>query len=340
MRVTRRLAREEDAAVAVIVAIALVVIFGMLALTLDLGRAVAVKRDLVNAADAAALAGAQQCALGNGIAAAEAAARQTATLNGAGPTVRFDADPECADPETPGAKTVRVTYSKVVDYYIAPVLGFDSITVEASATAIWGPAGSARPVPFVAEEGIFQGPCDIPRVARGTLCPLWFDNDDFEGSTFGVLNLNMWDVDPGANCASKDIGDNQHYAYVGGYPYDDLSPLNYTDPTWVCAGDGNYQPVFLDAGLANNVDGILSFPVTDGCIRQGGKCDKFNVVGFARLQLVGVWKTNEAPAECGEPPSNSSSHCILTRWVGGGFGQESSVIGGVDFGLREIRLVE
>ena len=58
MRVRQRL-REERGAVAVIVGLALVVLLGMAALTVDLGRAVAVKRDMVNGADAAALGAAQ-----------------------------------------------------------------------------------------------------------------------------------------------------------------------------------------------------------------------------------------------------------------------------------------
>ena len=67
MRVTgpRRLHREESGAVLMIVAIAMLVLVGMLVLTVDLGRMVAVKREMVAGADAAVLAAAQQCALGN-----------------------------------------------------------------------------------------------------------------------------------------------------------------------------------------------------------------------------------------------------------------------------------
>lgn len=339
MRMTQRIRNDEGGAVLVIVALGLVVILGMLALTLDLGRAVTVKRDMVNAADAAALAGAQQCAMGAGTGAAEAAALETAMLNGAESTVLFDADAECDDPVALGPKTVAVKYSKDMDYYVAPILGFDGVTITAEATAIWGPAGRTRPVPFVAEQGAFQGPCNIPNVPEGTLCPLWFDNNDFEASTFGTLNLKMWDVDENANCANKELNANTHYASVGGYDGQiPLHSLNYPDPTWVCAGTGNAQKIF-DALWAQAGE-ILAFPVTAGCVRQGGHCEVFNVVGFARLKFNGVFKRQDAPPECGVRPTNASTHCMLTEWVGGGFGNDSGVIGGLDFGLRAIRLVK
>jgi len=340
MRVTPRLRRDEGGAVLVIVALSLVVLLGMLALVVDLGRAVAIRRAMVNASDSAALAAAQKCAQGLGSGQAQAAATVTAKMNdGSAILVSFDPGPECDSLQALGLKLVTVRYTTTVDYFVAPILGIDSQAVTTQATAQWGPVASARPVPFVAQQGAFQGPCEIPNVAPGVKCPLWFDNDDFGSSTFGTLNLNMWDVPLGTNCSNKEEGANTHYADVGGYDGQvPLHPVNYPAPTWVCAGTGDAQGIFLVLN-EHQIGKILAFPVTDGCTRQGGHCDLFNVVGFARLQFDGVFKKNEAPPECGTPPSNASSHCMLTTWVGGGFG-DGGVIGGLDYGLRTIRLVK
>jgi len=180
MRMTRRPERDdnEGGAVLVIVALGLVVILGMLALTLDLGRAVAVKRDMVNAADAAALAGAQECALGHGSAEAQAAATHTAGLNGAEDMVAFDASEECDTLEDASPKLVSVTFGKEMDYYVAPILGFDSVTVNASATALWGAATRSAPIPLRVDLNALLN-CGVdPDSNEQVTCYLAFANND------------------------------------------------------------------------------------------------------------------------------------------------------------------
>jgi hypothetical protein len=191
----------------------------------------------------------------------------------------------------------------------------------------------------VAAEGIFQSGCPIgPDLPRGTACYLWFDNDDFEGSTFGTLNLNAWDVGPDEQCASKEMGANEHYAAVGGYDGPELPPID-EDGVWVCAATGNAQPMFF--ALEEAVGKIIALPVTElPCIRQGSACEVFKVVDFARMLLTGVYKQNEAPAECGTPPENASSHCITVEWEGYGRGTDVPVPGSVGLGFFDIRLVE
>src|SRR3972149_1344243 len=85
MRMSRaafaRVRSEERGAVLMIVALCLLILLGMLVLTVDLGRGVAYKRQLVTGADAAALAAAQQCALGNGTSVARAAGMDVLAQN-------------------------------------------------------------------------------------------------------------------------------------------------------------------------------------------------------------------------------------------------------------------
>lgn len=336
MRVTRF--RDEDSgAVLVFVAVCLVVLLGMVALTVDLGRAVAIKRDMVNAADAAALAGAQTCAEQRDTGAAQAAALDLSTDNGAGSDFSFSA-PLCNVRNGPrGPRTVTVTSSTFVDYFIAPILGFDGTDVVARATAMWQPTGSRNPVPFVAAQGAFQSDCQIgPDVPAGTPCHLWFDNDDFEGSTFGTLNLDAWNVSQDEDCANKEMSANEHYAAIGGYDGPELPPLN-DGATWVCSATGNAQPMYT--ALAEAIGKIIALPVTElPCVRQGSHCEVFNVVGFARMLLTGVYKQNEAPPECGTPPENASSHCITVEWAGYGRGTDDDT--SFDGGFYDIRLVQ
>jgi Flp pilus assembly protein TadG len=338
MRMTR--ARDDESgAVLVFVAVCLVVLLGMVALTVDLGRAVAIKRDMVNAADAAALAGAQVCAIHRDAGLAEADALETSSLNGADGTFSFSA-PQCEVTNAPGgARTVTVTSRTFVEYLIAPILGFEGTDVVASATAIWQPTGVKNPVPFVAAEGTFASDCPIgPDLPVGTPCYLWFDNDDFEGSTFGTLNLNAWNVSETEDCANKEMGANEHYAAIGGYDGPELPPLNEEGPTWVCAATGNAQPMYT--ALAQAIGKIIALPVTRlPCVRQGSHCEVFNVIAFARMVLTGVYKQNEAPAECGTRPENASSHCITVEWAGYGRGTEDPIPSGSDFGFFDIRLV-
>src|SRR6266540_6574778 len=91
MRVRRlglaRLRDEEQGAVLMMVAISLVVLIGMAVLTFDLGRGVALKRNMVNAADAGALAAARECGLANGRDDATAAASDLVSENNDAATV-------------------------------------------------------------------------------------------------------------------------------------------------------------------------------------------------------------------------------------------------------------
>ena len=194
-------------------------------------------------------------------------------------------------------------------------------------------------MPFVAAEGTFSSTCPIgPELPHGTSCALWFDNDDFEGSTFGTLNLNAWNVSENENCADKEMGANEHYAAIGGYDGPELPPLNEDGPTWVCAATGNAQPMFFS--LAEAIGKIIALPVTQlPCVRQGSHCEVFNVVSYARMKLTGVYKQNEAPEACGPPPANASSHCITVEWEGYGRGTDDPNPSGTDLGFYDIRLV-
>ena len=333
---TRRLREDESGAVLVFVAVCLVVLLGMTALTVDLGRAVAIKRDMVNAADAAALAGADVCAQTRNAGQAKAAALSLSEVNGADGSFSFSA-PQCNGSSATGARTVTVTSRTFVDYLIAPVLGFEGTDVVASATAVWVPTGARNPVPFVADVTHTGSDCALDNAATpiDTPCYFWFDNDDFSGSTFGTLNLDAWGVSPDENCADKELGANSHYAEIGGYDGPELPPIP-DEGVYVCAATGNAQPMYTS--LTQAVGKIIALPVTDGCVIQGSHCEAFHVVDFTRVELTGVFSANEAPGECGPPPSNSSATCITTTWQGRGRGTDDPIPNGSG-AFYDIRLV-
>ena len=148
MRVRRfslaRLRDEEQGAVLMMVAISLIVLIGMAVLTFDLGRGVMLKRNMVNAADAGALAAARECGLAHGEASAMAAAGELVADNNDAATVtglQIDPDPAvcsgAGNPDPDGKNTVTVTVSVPQEYFFAQIFGFDGGTVVASATAEW-----------------------------------------------------------------------------------------------------------------------------------------------------------------------------------------------------------
>ena len=125
----RRL-REDRGAVAVVVAMIMVPLLICTALVVDVGSAYVRKRELQNAADAAALAIAQDCAAG-----ACGSTSSTATVF---TTANVGGGTASAVPVVNGS-SATVTTSSVVEFAFAPVIGIDQETVSATATASWGP---------------------------------------------------------------------------------------------------------------------------------------------------------------------------------------------------------
>ncbi len=137
----------------VIFALALTVLIGFLALTFDIGMMALDRRSAQNAADAAALAGAQM--LPQDPDAAIADATTYAALNG------FSADEISAitiSSTDVANDTIKVELSRDVDFSFAPVLGILSGTVNVSATASRGGlVGVALLAPLAVEQDVFDG---------------------------------------------------------------------------------------------------------------------------------------------------------------------------------------
>jgi len=125
----RRLSGDRGA-VAVLVALLMVPLLACTALVVDIGAAYVERRQLQNAADAGALAIAQDCA------AARAACNTMSTTATSTATANAGASAS-AVPVRVGT-TVTVTATATVNYLFAPVIGVSSKSVSAKSTATWG----------------------------------------------------------------------------------------------------------------------------------------------------------------------------------------------------------
>jgi Flp pilus assembly protein TadG len=185
---TARPHQEEDGAVVAMLAILLVVMFGMLVLTVDLGGMVARKRGMVRAADASALAVAQACSVSgqaDSTTEAEAVADLIAGKNGTALNLgaqNIVALTGCGV----GSGTVTVRYTARQELFFAPAIGLSNEGfVTAEATAAWGNPG---PVPLTISLGWFDdhSSCQLP-LDPGEECFVLFDNhhNDNTSATWG-----------------------------------------------------------------------------------------------------------------------------------------------------------
>ena len=185
--------RDDAGAVLMIVAVTLFVLVGMLVLTVDLGRAVAVKREMVTGTDAAALAAAQQCALGNSTGDAQAAAEAVLAENKAGATVTaFDA-PGCGSPPEQ-AHIVTVESTVDVTYFFAGIFGFDSGDVVARAVAQWGVVEQALAVPITVDYDQLSACGIVPDDPPDEVfdCNLEYPKERLQEPRWGVLDIDQW----------------------------------------------------------------------------------------------------------------------------------------------------
>jgi hypothetical protein len=335
MRVRVRL-RDDSGATAVIIAILILALVGMLALAVDGGILWVKYRGVRTANDAAALAAAYSCATGEGLAGAETAADTIAATN--------VADASSTQPGTYPQGCV-VEGGQVTVYFggeqtlmFGPAIGVSSPRpVAAQATALWGGAGGASNVAPLMLSLDRLSDCDIPDgpdlVVGVSRCFFWWDNGTPNDTTaltnaeWGLVDLTTWGVEPwggcGGNVSQSDVGT----WITNGYPG---SLLIDPSPEYVCRGSG-FQGNALNNDIETQVGEILFFPVNDPqqqvqsggtlCRPDGvdGPCtvQKYAMVGFAALEVVHVWTGQNAQAMCGQIATNNGSlRCLEAVWQG------------------------
>jgi hypothetical protein len=301
-----RMRRDEQGATAVIVVLSLVAILGLIVLTVDVGQLLFKRRAMVNASDAAALAAAQSCAGVNDTDNPETMADTFAIDNATGLIAANGGIIDVAGCDGDKFGHVTVEYQIPQKLFFAGVLGFDGpATVKTEATAGWGPARAANPLPIVVYTGQSQGNCDINEqtLKKDQKCYLWYDNDRFAQSAFGFLNLCTvndsctlgWDVGAGDHCPN--VGASLRRDWIAGNWTGGPNRVDYPDTTFVCRVSGLASSDWSE--LKNRIGDDLLFPVND-CSKMVDKngtaigCDattapdKYDIVGFIVLHLDGV----------------------------------------------------
>ncbi|MHB1319558.1 MAG: pilus assembly protein TadG-related protein, partial [Anaerolineae bacterium] len=169
----------------VVVALSMMVLMLMAGLAVDVGMAYTDRRDMQNAADAAALAGAQKWCDGDGDQAATTAQFVAINLNGADP------DPNLTK-VTSANFTVNVVAGTKSQTFFFRLVGIDEVPVRAEAAAICGCAdavGGAWPVLFDQLSWDKLGICEDA-------------SDDME------VNLMVWDSKKDAKSITWPEGEN------------------------------------------------------------------------------------------------------------------------------------
>ncbi len=320
MRVMRRIHGEERGAVMMIVALSFFVLLGMLVLTVDLGHMVAVRREMVRAADAAALAAAQECAFDHGSAAATSAALQIAGTNHDGASLAsplvFAPTGECDNSTSSGAKLVTVKLTTSVDMFFAPIFGVSSSSVTAQATATWATPGT---VPISVNAAPLEA-CKAALLQGQTECTFEYSSQQFQEPRWGVLALDLWNQ-PITSCHRPASYANNIITSGG------IWPLPKPLPAYDC----------LDNGDQSSTWGLLEgktfwFPVIDepnsilangqlvkndpGCTR-GPQCRVVSayVIDFVKMKVLDVRPGNPVVLTVELVPSLGSSPGIEIRLV-------------------------
>lgn len=310
----KHVSHDERGAVAVIVALMLVVLLGMAALTVDLGGSLSFRRQMVAAADAAALAAARACANGATTLAAQNSAVTFAAENAPGTTAANQTQfvdpttglaPVCG-PVSAASGSIRVGYQRVRDNVFAPILGLDTTTVGATATASWGALASGMPPPVLLAQNPFEScfPPAVrqvtpPNIASEVKCIVWFDNQDIGHGQWGFMNLDSWGISPTANCGGANPQSLPGWI-ADGYP----TPLSADPPpVYVCLEPGGGPNGWVDGLHAQRYQpggktGIRLFPVTeDQYDIPGPGHPKVGVIGFAPVRIrFADWGSRTVPS--------------------------------------------
>lgn len=328
MRVRRfslaRLRDEERGAVLAIVGISLLALLGMLVLTFDLGRGVALKRNMVAAADAGALAAARECGLANGQGSAMAAADSlVADNNGVASVTGFQIDPNPAvcsgasNPDPDGRNTVTVEVTVPQEYFFAQIFGFNSGEVVASATAEWTLQLSG-PAPLKVDA------LKVDECLTGGASSSCYVGYRSVGAQYGWLNFpEGWplegEANPPTSCpssgGSKDL---QNYVGQMGTGDSGFGPTLWNVPVWVCAKDGkNSDALHAIRTWIDTVGNpappeprpVVSFPVvapaTAPCPAEGcwptyvNPVASYPVIRFQGFYIEDVWETGNDIAKAG-----------------------------------------
>ncbi|MCH6555717.1 MAG: hypothetical protein IH797_03780 [Chloroflexi bacterium] len=187
--------RDESGQALILFALGLAVLLGMAAMTIDVGLAYVARRDMQNAADAAALAGADLLLEGQSSVLAANAARDLALQNGydnaaADVTVTINVPPT-SGPHSGDSDFVEVLIEHPIDTVLARAVGVTSFDI--SARAVAGIDRTPKPYSIITlsetacQSMQFNGQVHLTIIDAGTLTNSECTVDAF--STNGTINV-------------------------------------------------------------------------------------------------------------------------------------------------------
>lgn len=292
----QKIITNEYGGVLIIVAFLIVALLGITALAVDVGELYSVRRQMVNAADAAALAGAQELIRSPGDhSKAEIVAREYAHSHN-------QSDAGQVEVTIPNDYTVEVITGKNVQYTFARILGFTDSDVPAQATAVTGKIIEMEGlIPIGMHEQMFY---DL--VGEGGIPFVNFHE------TYGPGNWSWVDFDPPpvTKFVTVDILEN-------GYP----GELAINQTIWTNTGAnivaGNTKQSvanILDYYIENET--VLFMPITENPPGSMQGREAVKIVGFAAIIIEDYYLG---------PPTSSQS--IIGKIVSGQVGAGTIIPG-------------
>jgi hypothetical protein len=287
----------------------LAVMLAMAAAVLDIGSWYRADRSLQATVDSAALAGAQ--ALPGSTANASALASQYATKNGGGTiNVAFKTKVTPND-------TITVTGSRPAPGFFSKMLGVNSVTVHATATARVGGLSAAKwVVPIVVDEKHPKLQCN-PNPCSGST-ELVYQHFKQNGSPNGAGNFGFINI-TGQGQGTSDLG---NLIENGWNQYMDL---------------GNYDAITGNMFSSNNIGSLLEARVGDVLLfpifrklTGGGTGAHYEIVGWAGFRLTGMDLQGNNEKLFGE--------FVSVTWDG--IQAETAGDAGVDYGVKNVSLVD
>jgi Putative Flp pilus-assembly TadE/G-like len=342
-RVSRAPDQDDRGAVLVWVATSLVMLLGMGAIVIDVGALYQERRELQNGADAAALAVAKDCALGDCLdedATADHYADENANddasnvpqVCGQGPGLVACPDPPpAADGASGWVRVDTSTHNPAnpdndgeIEFVLAPVLDAANVgeTVEATAIAAWGSVGSATTIPLifsVCEFNEFGGSLsDGAPLPTGTHY-IYFHNTTEAGTCpAGPSGADL----PGGFGWLQEDGDCE---------------IDIDADGWVDDKTGNSLPQGCDPTEWQDAEVLL--PLYDRTNGLTGSNGEYHVVGFVGFRVLGYhfngnnrWNVNRCPNTQG-----NQAVCLLGEFTR--VTTEGGIGGGPDYGARVVEMI-
>jgi Flp pilus assembly protein TadG len=313
--------RSESGQVIVFVVAVITILIGMAALVIDGGSWLRAQRHLQTAADAGALAGAQDLPNTSGATATATSYAQTNYTGLPAPTVTFPVDANCG----PNA-CIDVVAQTTAPGYLAKIYGsvFSNVTIRAHARAgLSVPSSLKNVAPVAVKTTQACRATDVPS-CFGVQKTLSFNESDVSSSTIGLIDLTCHGTGAAACGSTAGIGGNQLRDWIEN-GYSDALPSNQ----WYGVKTGEtVGPVKL--GLTNRIGTALFFPVFDQ-VTNIGPAYFFHIIGWSAFVIDQVVEWGPA----GRTIKGHFVTFIATDLAAGG-----TISGADDFGVHVISLIQ